>query len=144
MHVRDYMTQKVFTLRADKKLFAAQEIMNWARIRHVPVVDKDNRLVGVISHRDLLHASLSAIANPVPEVERKQFLSTIPIEKVMRTEIQTIGPDAPIQEAAKLMRSKKIGCLPVLTEGKLVGIISEHDLLRIVEELPPSGSTQSR
>jgi CBS domain-containing membrane protein len=130
------MTQKVFTLRSDKKLFAAQEIMSWARIRHVPVVDKENRLVGVISHRDLLHASISAIANPAPEVERKQFLSTIPIEKVMRTDIQTIGPDVSIQEAAKLMRARKIGCLPVVLEGKLIGIISEHDLLRVVEEMP--------
>jgi len=141
MRVRDYMTKRVFTLRADKKLFAAQEIMNWARIRHVPVVDKDSRLIGMVSHRDLLHASLSAVADPVPEVERKQFLSTVSIEKVMRTEVQTIGPDVPVQEAAKLMRTKKIGCLPVIMEGKLIGIISEHDLLRIVEELPPPEHT---
>ncbi|TAK06950.1 MAG: CBS domain-containing protein [Candidatus Manganitrophaceae bacterium] len=139
MRVYDYMTQKVFTIRSDKKLFAAQEIMNWARVRHIPVVDQDNRLVGVVSHRDLLHASLSAIADPAPEVERKQFLSTIPIEKVMKTQVETIAPGAPIQEAAKLMRTKKIGCLPVVENGKLVGIISEYDLLQIVEEMPSSG-----
>lgn len=142
MRVSDYMTRKVFTLRSDKKLFAAQEIMNWARVRHVPVVDKDNRLVGVVSHRDLLHASLSAVAGPAPEVERKQFLSNIPIEKVMRTQVETILPEAPVQEAAKLMRTKKIGCLPVVSDGKLVGIISEYDLLQIIEEIPPSGKTE--
>lgn len=136
MLVRDYMTQPVFTIRHDKKLIAVQEIMSWARVRHVPVVDRENRLVGVISHRDLLHASISSAAPRISRVDRLQHLGTIPIDQVMRTEVQTIGPDAPVQEAAKLMRASKIGCLPVVAEGRLVGIISEHDLLGIVENLP--------
>ncbi|MFQ5803491.1 MAG: CBS domain-containing protein [Candidatus Methylomirabilales bacterium] len=135
MLVRDYMTSKVFTIRVDKKLFVAQDIMDWAHVRHVPVVDREQRVVGIVSHRDLLHAAISFVKTDVAEVERKQYLGTVPIEKVMQTTVRTIGPDATVQEAAKLMRTSKIGCLPVVDQGKLVGIISEYDLLRIVEQL---------
>jgi len=134
MHVRDIMTVKVFTIGADKKLFVANEIMEWAHIRHIPVVDTSNRVVGIISHRDLLHAAISAVAD-APAVERKRYLGAIPITKVMRTQVHTVSPDAPVQEAARRMRASKIGCLPVLAEGKLIGIISEFDLLGIVEQL---------
>ncbi len=54
MLVRDFMTKKVFTLQIDKKVFAAQQIMNWAHVRHIPVVDRERRLVGIVTHRDLL------------------------------------------------------------------------------------------
>lgn len=61
MLVRDCMTKKVFSLPNDKKVFAAQQIMNWAHVRHIPVVDRDGRLVGIVTHRDLLGASISKI-----------------------------------------------------------------------------------
>ncbi len=128
------MTAKVFTIRADKKLIAVQEIMQWARIRHIPVVDSENRIVGMISHRDLLHAAISSVL-PVSTPERRQHLGTVEIDTVMKAPVQTIGPDAPVQQAAKQMRESKIGCLPVIADGKLAGIISEYDLLGIVERL---------
>ncbi len=134
MRVRDCMTEKVFTIRHDKKMIAVQEIMNWARIRHIPVVDREDRLVGMLSHRDLLHAAISSVA-AAGQIERKQHLATIRIDDVMKTPVQTIGPDAPVQEAAQLMRQGKIGCLPVTVDGKLTGIISEYDLLGLVEKL---------
>ncbi|HYL21993.1 MAG TPA: CBS domain-containing protein [Gemmatimonadales bacterium] len=127
------MTSRVFVLHLDKKLIAVQEIMRWAQIRHIPVVDRAGALVGVISHRDLLHAAVSAVAN-VSTPERNRHLATIPISSVMRTDVQTIAPDAPIQEAARRMRERKIGCLPVVEGGKLVGIISEYDLLVFAEK----------
>ncbi len=132
MVVRNYMTSNVFTVRIDKKLLVARDIMEWAHIRHVPVVDSAQHLVGIISHRDLLHAAMSSIADAA-DVERTLHLGKIPIDRVMKTEVITIGPDASIQEAAALMRTKKIGCLPVVQGEKLVGIISEYDLLEIVE-----------
>ena len=134
MLVRDCMTKKVFAVRFDKKLLAVREIMTWGHLRHVPVVNASGALVGIISHRDLLHAAISSVAE-APEVQRAQFLSTVPIIKVMKTEVQTIGPDDPVAKAAQLMRRSKIGCLPVLQNGKLVGIISEYDLLGVVEKL---------
>jgi CBS domain-containing membrane protein len=134
MRVQDYMTPKVFTLRADKKMIAVQEIMSWARIRHIPVVDAQNRVVGMISHRDLLHAALSSMAVVAP-VERSRHLGVIRIGDVMKAPVQTIGPEAPVQQAAQLMRDGKIGCLPVIVDEKLAGIISEYDLLGIVAGL---------
>ena len=139
MLVRDYMTKKVFTLRIDKKLFIAQEIMEWAHCRHVPVVDREGRVVGIVSHRDLLKASVSSAAHVV-NLERDQHLSTLPVESVMRTNVRTISPDATVQEAAKVMRDEKIGCLPVVAEDKLVGIITDYDFLRIVEHLGESAT----
>src|ERR1700693_2580885 len=134
MLVRDYMTAKVFTIRNDKKLIAVQEIMHWAHIRHIPVVDMENRIVGLISHRDVLHAAVSSVLT-VSTPERRHHLGTIEIEAVMKKPVQTISPDAAVQQAAKQMRESKIGCLPVVADGKLAGIISEYDLLGIVEQL---------
>ncbi|MEP6847735.1 MAG: CBS domain-containing protein [Acidobacteriota bacterium] len=134
MNVSDYMTVKVFTLVAGKKLFIALDIMNWAHVRHVPVVDRAGRVVGLISHRDVLRASISALSTTVANLERDQHLWTIPIESVMSKDVQTIAPDADVRQAAKLMRESKIGCLPVVENEKLVGIITEYDLLRLAEE----------
>ena len=137
MLVRDYMTKDVFTLRVDKKLVIADELMKWAHVRHVPVVDQDGRLVGIVSHRDLLRASISSIETRVAAAEKRQHLSSVTVREVMQAQVQTISPDAPVQEAAKLMRERKIGCLPVVTDGRLIGIITESDLLRIVAQLQP-------
>ena len=134
MLVRDYMTPQVFTIRFDKKLIAVREMMTWAHVRHVPVVDASGGLVGIISHRDLLHAAVSSVI-ATPEVERTRHLSAVPIVQVMKTEVQTIGPEDEVRKAALLMRKSKIGCLPVVSDGKLVGILSEYDLLGIVEKL---------
>jgi CBS domain-containing protein len=134
MLVRDCMTVQVFTIRSDKKLVAVREIMNWAHVRHVPVVDGHGKLIGIVSHRDLLHAAISSAAE-VSEVERTRHLWKVAIEPIMRTDVQTIGPDDPVSKAALLMRCSKIGCLPVVADGRLVGIITEYDLLGIVEKL---------
>ena len=134
MLVRDYMTPQVFTIRFDKKLIAVRELMTWAHVRHVPVVNASGGLVGIISHRDLLHAAISSVI-ATPEVERTRHLSAVPIVQVMKTEVQTVGPEDSVRNAALLMRKSKIGCLPVVSAGKLVGILSEYDLLGIVEKL---------
>lgn len=135
MLVRDYMTEKVFTLRVDKMVFVAQEIMQWAHVRHVPVLDREGRIVGMVSHRDILKASIASVSTRIANLEKEQHLWTVPVEKVMHKEVKTISPDAPIQEAARVMRKEKIGCLPVVVQNKLVGILTEYDLLRIVEQL---------
>lgn len=134
MLVRDYMTPKVFTIRSDKKLVAVREIMNWAHVRHVPVVDANGKLVGIVSHRDLLHAAISSVTEE-SEIERTRHLWKVHIEPIMVTNVRTIGPDEPVSTAARLMRSSKIGCLPVVENDKLVGIITDHDLLGIVEKM---------
>ncbi len=135
MIVRDLMSAPVFTIRDDKRLRAVEEIMNWAHIRHVPVVDAHGTLVGIISHRDLLGAAVSTLAVKVSVADRAQQLSLGDVRSLMRKPAATIGPAEPVQQAARLMRHHKIGCLPVLEHDKLVGILTESDLLGIVERL---------
>ena len=143
MRVRDLMSRPVFTLELGKHVIIASKIMNWARVRHVPVVDEENHVVGLVTQRDLLKFSIASFGPEPPEWEDSQDGWTIPIERVMRREIQTIGPEEPIQEAARLMRKHKYGCLPVVNGGVLVGIISEHDLLGVVERLESPRSVAS-
>jgi len=138
MRVRDHMTAKVFTIRMDKKLLAVDEIMGWAHIRHVPVVDEKGKLVGLLSQRDVLRTTLSDLAST--QVDRRNQLGHVTLAQVMRREVLTIGPDEPIQQAARLMRQHKYGCLPVVGDGRVVGIITEHDLLAVVERLGPDGA----
>lgn len=132
--VSDWMTQKVFTLKEDQTLHIAKEIMDWARIRHIPVVDRQNRLVGIVTHRDLLRASISCLTSSVARMERDQHLWTIPVRKMMAIDLVTLGPEDSVRDAAKIMRSKKIGAIPIVGDDeKLLGILSEADLLRFVE-----------
>ena len=139
MRVRDHMTAKVFTIRIDKKLLAVDEIMGWAHIRHVPVVDAQGKLVGLLSQRDVLRSTLSDLAST--SVDRRSQLGHVALADVMRREVLTVGPDDSVQTAARLMRKHKYGCLPVVEGGRLAGIITEHDLLAVVERLGPDGAT---
>lgn len=144
MKVKDYMTTSVFTVGMDKKMLIVREIMNWANIRHVPVVDADHRLVGMISHRDVLRASLSGLQLEC-EADQRHHLGSIEIDDVMCKNVQTIDAEAPIQAAARLMRSGQYGCLPVVdNKNRLLGIITEHDLLELVEtlEFAPTGTEE--
>jgi CBS domain-containing protein len=136
MQVRDYMTTNVLTINVEKKMCAVQEIMQWAHIRHLPVVDRTKRVVGLVSHRDLLHASISMMASRLAAIEKQQHLWEVPIEPMMHTPVYTIAPDASVQAAARRMRRHQIGCLPVVVQDRLVGIITESDLLHLVEQLP--------
>ncbi len=133
MKVCDFMTKKVFTLEKSKKIFIAKEIMEWAHIRHVPIVDSERKLVGIISHHDILKVSVASIETRIAKAEKNQHLWSIVVEDVMSPANYTINPEAHISEAAKLMRTHKIGCLPVVEDEFLVGIITAHDLLQVVE-----------
>ncbi len=135
MQVRDVMSSPVFTIRDDKRLRVVEEIMKWAHVRHVPVVDGGGRLVGILSHRDLMQAAVSSLAVRISEVERAQHLSATEVRTIMRRSPTTIGPAESVQRAAHLMRSRQVGCLPVVEGDQLVGIITEADLLAIVERL---------
>lgn len=135
MKVADCMMRKVFTLRDDKMLIVAKEIMEWAHVRHVPVVDAIGDLVGMVSQRDLLSASVASVGTRMTQEERRRHLWGIPLQKVMRKPVITIGPSDSIEMAARKMRLRKISCLPVVERRKLVGILSAHDLLRVVEVL---------
>ena len=131
--VRNIMVTKLITLGRNDTLDIAQDIMTQERIRHFPVVE-EGQLVGVVSQRDLFHASLGSVIK-YGEKAQKAFLATIRVKEVMNNPLTTISPDASIMEAARLMVEKKIGCLPVVDAEKLLGLVTETDILREVAEM---------
>ena len=128
--VADLMSREVATLAAHDSLARAWEIMRQRRIRHLPVVTRDGRLIGIVTHRDLLAASQSSLSFRAQD-ERVRLLAWARAADVMETHLSTAAPGAPAAEAGSRMVQHKIGCLPVVDErGRLVGIITEQDFLR--------------
>ena len=130
MKVRELMTTDVTTVGRNDELTIADDVMKMKRLRHLPVVE-EGRLVGILTQRDLFHAALSTALN-FGEKAQKGFLKTVVVKEVMTDEVLTIDPGADVKEAARRMIEHKMGCLPVVENGKLVGIVSETDLLRLV------------
>lgn len=130
--VRDIMSAEVTTLGRNDTLLLAKDIMNLGRIRHFPVVE-DDELVGVVSQRDLYRASLGTVMQ-YGEKAQRAFLESVAVKEIMVDPI-SIGPDATIGDAARLMVEHKIGCLPVLEDDRLVGIVTETDMLQVVVDI---------
>jgi len=136
VRVRDIMPEKMVTISAGDTLSTVEDIMTLGRVRHMPVV-LSGKLVGVVSERDLLRASLSNLSSFGGD-QRRAFLQAVEIARVMSAPPITIGPDASVEEAARIMAEQKIGCLPVVKHEKLLGLITETDLLRYFAGLPPA------
>jgi acetoin utilization protein AcuB len=134
MLVKERMSHPVITIRPDTSIHDAFNLMRGEKIRRLPVVDKRGRLTGIVSDRDLLHAEPSA-ATTLSIWEVNYLLSKLTVEEVMTKPVITVAADTPIEEAARIMADNKIGGLPVLRDGKLVGIITETDLFHIFLEL---------
>ena len=132
--VKDLMTTRLITLSPMDTVKTARETMEKHRIRHLPVVTEQNDFVGLVSHRDILRASISQFADLHDDV-RDQIESGIPIPEVMTTEIMTISSNAPLQQAGTLLLTYKYGCLPVLEDKKLCGILTETDFLKLALRL---------
>ena len=141
MKVKDLMRTHVVTLRSTDALDVAEDIMNMGRIRHLPVVDAEGRLVGILTQRDLFKASISSVLGFAQEKEH-QWLGTVPVREVMAKEVTTIEPEAGVVEAVDKMIAGKFGCLPVVENGKLVGLITETDCLRCFQNLLKMGKFQ--
>jgi len=127
MYVRDLMSREIVTLEAGDHLDLAEDIMRLGRIRHLPVVSGE-RLVGILSQRDLFRAAVSSLLQLGGEAERK-WLATIAVRSVMTPGVYTVGPELPIRTAVGIMIDRRIGCLPVIENGKLIGLLSESDCL---------------
>jgi len=128
--VRDVMTSEVRTLERNATLRTADEVMRLGRIRHLPVVDEDGALVGIVSQRDLFHSGLlRALGYGVHAKE--QALELLVLKEAMKDEVITVSPDAPLGEAAKIMLERKLGCLVVVEGRKIVGILTESDFVKL-------------
>jgi CBS domain-containing protein len=127
--VSEIMRTEFVSLELSDKLDFAQQIMQLGRIRHLPVL-LQGRLVGIVSSRDLLAASLSKVLQFARE-RRVSFLGMVEVEEVMTRDVQTVPPQTTLEEAARLLLRHKIGCLVVVKEDRLpLGLVTETDLLR--------------
>jgi acetoin utilization protein AcuB len=128
------MSKHPITVTADVHIDEALKVMRDNKVRRLPVVDKDGQLVGIVSEMDLLYASPSP-ATSLSVYEIHYLMARITVQDVMTKEVISIGEDTPLEEAARIMVDNKIGGLPVVRNGTLVGIITETDLFKIFLEL---------
>jgi len=128
--VRELMNPEVATIGPNDPASMADEIMRLGRIRHLPVVDEDGELVGLLSRRDLFRGALAS-ALGYGEHAQRRTLELLRIKEVMTPEPSTVGPDVSLAEAAGLMVKHKIGCLPVVDAGALVGILTEGSFVEL-------------
>jgi CBS domain-containing membrane protein len=127
--VRDLMTEKVFTLRPGNNLATLYDLMDSKHVRHVPIVDSEEELVGLVTHLDLSRSALGRL-DDLPLSAERDALSAKRIRDIMLTEPDTIEPDAALKDAAQILLENKVGCLPVVEGLRLVGILTEADFVR--------------
>lgn len=129
------MTRDVATLRAGDTVDLAGNLMRAARIRHLPVIDGDARVVGLVTHRDLLAATIEHTAE-MGAPERASYLRNLPVDRIMRTDVRTVAIDTRLTDAADIIVKNKYGCLPVVDrEGRLAGLVTEHDFVLLTIRL---------
>lgn len=131
--VSEIMMGSPVTVAPDATLDFVNDVISLGRIRHVPVVD-NGKLVGLLSDRDLIGAAANRIFG-LKQKSRSTLLKTELVKNVMRKRVITVSPDTPIKEAARLMADKKIGCVPVMSEGALVGLVTTTNILRYLESI---------
>ncbi len=134
MLVKERMTRQAIVAAPDLPILEALHLMRQEHIRRLPVVDKNGRLVGIVSDRDLLLASPSP-ATSLSAWELTHLLAKITLRDVMSKKVITVTEDTPLEDAARIMADSKIGGLPVIRNGALVGIITETDLFKLFLEL---------
>lgn len=123
------MRTEFASLREHDHLDLVDQVMELGRVRHLPVQDTAGRLVGIVSSRDLLEASLTNVLEFAPR-ERRTFLHSIEVKEVMTRNVETIDAETALGVAAARMIRHKIGCLPVVNrEGVMIGLVTETDLL---------------
>ncbi|HAE22860.1 MAG TPA: hypothetical protein DCG47_11125 [Spirochaetaceae bacterium] len=134
MLVHELMTKNPLTTSADTPVSDALSLMRQKKVRRLPVLDKAGKLVGIVSDQDLLYASPSP-ATSLSVFEINTLMAKITVAHVMTKKVLTITEDLPVEEAGRIMADRKIGGLPVMKGGKLVGIVTETDLFRALLQL---------
>jgi len=134
MLVKERMSRHPITIRPETSLYDALRIMRESKVRRLPVLDKHNKLVGIVLEKDLLYAAPSP-ATSLSVYEVNYLVSKIKIEDLMTREVITVTEDCPLEEAARIMVDNGIGGLPVMRGDLLVGMITESDLFKIFLEL---------
>jgi len=128
--VKHLMTSPVVSLFAEQTLPLAEDIMRFKHIRHLPVIDDDGFLLGLVSHRDLLRASISSLTG-LTQDQRRARQEDVRVRDLMTRDVWTVRPDTLATAAGKTLADHRFGCLPVVDEHeRVVGIITERDFLK--------------
>jgi len=134
MSVRDRMSRRVTTVRPEARLSEAAQLMRTGKIRHLPVVDRAGRLVGMVTDRDLRQA-LFAPAVQAETEDVRSILETLSVGDIMTRGVVSVRAATSIQDAARLMHERKLGALPVVERERLIGLLIETDVLGAFQEL---------
>ncbi len=134
MTVERRMTLNPVTIGPDASVVEASDLMKKEKVHRLPVLDKDKKLIGVITEKDILHATPSP-ASSLSIHEMAYLLSRLTVKKLMTKDPVTIGKDTPVEEAARIMADQDLSCLPVVEGDRLIGIVSKSDLFKILTEL---------
>lgn len=139
IRVRDVMTPAPLTIRWDRTIGAAWKLMAARKIRHLPVLDAGGRLVGIVTDRDLRQVIFEPIV-------QEQLLGALPrafnlltVKEVMTWGVVTVQPEMDIREAARIMHEQKIGALPVVEAGRVAGMLTETDVLKVFVKILDEG-----
>jgi CBS domain-containing protein/gamma-glutamylcysteine synthetase len=125
--VGQYMQTDIFTVNENELVDMVASIMDWQKIRHVPVEDEEHRLVGIVTNRTLLRL--------VGRRSDESLAQMVPVSSIMQTEVVTVPPETPTLEAIRMMRELHVACLPVVKDGRLIGMVTETDMMEIAREL---------
>ncbi len=125
------MSTELVTVHPSASLYHARELMNEKRIRHLLVVDHSDNLVGLLTQSDVLAASDSILKDRDSQLDTAFF----PVEDAMVTELDTVSSQTSLRQAALFLERHKIGCLPVVDNGKLVGIVTDTDFVGVAVNL---------
>jgi acetoin utilization protein AcuB len=134
MSVRERMSGAVVSVGPDASLAAAATAMRDRKIRHLPVVDSHGQLVGIVTARDLRQA-LFAPALDAEDADLRSMLGALRVGDVMTRTVVSVGAAASIRDAARVMYERRLGALPVVDGGRLVGILTETDVLEAFQDL---------
>ena len=134
MSVRDWMSRRVATIRPDARLGEAARLMGMRKIRHLPVVEPAGRLVGIVTARDLRQAVFAPAVQDHLE-QLSGVLDGLVVRDVMTRGVVTVRVATPIRDAARLMHERRLGALPVVERDRLVGILTETDVLKAFQRL---------
>jgi acetoin utilization protein AcuB len=142
MLVQDVMQTKLYTVTPETTLPEAIRLTSQRGVRHLPVLDQE-RLVGILSDRDLKRAMASP-ATSLEAHELRYLLDRLRVGEIMTRGVIIIGPTSPIEDAARLMVLEKIGALPVTDGDRLVGLVTETDVLRLFVRVMGAGEPSTR
>jgi len=134
MLVRERMTRRPVTISPETPISEALDLMRREKVRRLPVLDREGRLVGIVLEKDLLYASPSP-ATSLSIYEMQYLLSKLTVAEVMSRRVITVDEITPLEEAARIMADHRIGGLPVMRGDQLVGIITETDLFKVFLEM---------